>query len=276
MSGRRQRDAGSGGSELVAPASPPESSASVNSARVHGIHAVAAVLRDNPERVRVVYRQRGRRDGRLDALTDDARAAGIRVELVQRQQLDRLAVGSHQGVVADCHELALATEKDFQRAFADLPEPRLLLAIDGVTDPRNLGACLRSAEAAGVQAVLLPKRRSAPLNAAAMKAAAGAAERLLLVAVTNLARRLEWLRDQGVWVIGAVGEAELPWSDADLKTSIALVVGSEDRGLRKLTAQCCDQLVHIPMAGGVTSLNVSVAAGVLLFEAVRQRRLASG
>ncbi len=147
-----------------------------------------------------------------------------------------------------------------------------MLALDGITDPRNLGACLRSAEAAGVQGVLLPRRRSAPLNAAALKAAAGAAEGLFLVEVANLARRLEWLRDRGVWVVGAAGEAETPWTEADLDGNCLVVVGSEGKGLRQLTARCCDQLVSIPMAGAVSSLNVSVAAGVLLFEAVRQRR----
>ena len=152
----------------------------------------------------------------------------------------------------------------------------LLLVLDGVTDPRNLGACLRSANAAGVDAVLLPKRHSAPLNAAALKTAAGGAESLKLVEVTNLARRLAWLKDQGIWIIGAAGEGKLQWNTVDLTVGCALVVGSEDRGLRALTEKCCDQLVHIPMSGTVSSLNVSVACGVLLFEAVRQRGLASG
>jgi 23S rRNA (guanosine2251-2'-O)-methyltransferase len=245
-------------------------------ALVHGIHAVGAVLRDDPQRIRVVYLQRGRRDQRLQTLIDDARKARIRVEVVDKRRLDRLTGGSHQGIAADCHELGLADEKTFEARFASLPEPRLLLVLDGVTDPRNLGACLRSAEAAGVQAVLLPRRRSAPLNGAALKAAAGAAESLFLVQVANLARRLEWLRDQGVWVIGAADSGETVWLDADFAGNAALVVGSEDKGLRALTMRSCDQLVRIPMAGAVTSLNVSVATGILLFEALRQRGLASG
>ncbi|MFP6836532.1 MAG: 23S rRNA (guanosine(2251)-2'-O)-methyltransferase RlmB [Pseudomonadales bacterium] len=249
---------------------------STRDALVHGIHAVSAVIRDDPGRVRVIYLQRDRRDKRLQAVIDAARSARIRVEFVDKRRLDRLADGSHQGVAADCHELRLADEKAFEAHFAELAEPRLLLVLDGVTDPRNLGACLRSAEAAGVQAVLLPKRRSAPLNAAAMKAAAGAAETLFIVQVSNLARRLEWLRDQGVWVIGAAGEAPALWLEADFGGDAALVVGSEDRGMRALTARSCDQLVRIPMSGAVASLNVSVATGVLLFEAQRQRGLASG
>jgi len=244
--------------------------------QVYGIHAVQAVLQDDPGRVRAVYLQRGRHDLRLQAVIDAARQARIRVEVVDKRRLDRLAGGSHQGVVADCHELRLADEKTFEVRFFELAEPRLLLVLDGVTDPRNLGACLRSAEAAGVQAVLLPKRHSAPLNAAALKSAAGAAEALFLVQVTNLARRLEWLREHGVWVIGAAGEGDSLWLEADFAGNAALVVGSEDKGLRSLTARCCDQLVRIPMAGAVTSLNVSVATGILLFEARRQRGLASG
>ncbi|MDH3644386.1 MAG: 23S rRNA (guanosine(2251)-2'-O)-methyltransferase RlmB [Gammaproteobacteria bacterium] len=251
-------------------------SGSERAALVHGIHAVAAVVEDDPGRVRAVYLQRGRHDDRLQAVIDAARAARIRVEVVDRRRLDRLTGGSHQGIAVDCHELRLADEKAFEARFLELATPRLLLVLDGVTDPRNLGACLRSAEAAGVQAVLLPKRRSAPLNAAALKAAAGGAEALFLVQVSNLARRLEWLRDQGVWVIGAAGEGGSAWLESDFSGDAALVMGSEGKGMRALTAKCCDQLVRIPMAGAVSSLNVSVATGIMLFEARRQRGLASG
>lgn len=237
---------------------------------VFGLHAVQAVLESSPERVRSVHVQRGK-DGRKQALVELARAAGVRVEFVERSWLDRRVDGAHQGVVADCHELQLADERALEAAWTDLSRPRLLLALDGVQDPRNLGACLRSAGAAGVQAVLLPKRKSAPLNAAALKTAAGAAEGLLIVAVTNLARRLRWLKQQGAWVIGAAGDAERPYFEADLAGDTVIVMGGEEKGLRRLTRETCDQLVQIPMGGGVESLNVSVAAGVLLFEAVRQR-----
>ncbi len=237
-----------------------------------GVHAVGAALRQNPRRVRVVYLQRTRRDARLDEVRQLARQAGVRVDLVDRRRLDQLSPGAHQGVVAQYLGLEMATEADLTERFAQLSRPRLLLLLDGVTDPRNLGACLRTAAAAGVQAVLLPKRRSAPLNALALKTAAGAAELLMLVQVTNVARRLDWLRDQGVWVVGAAGNAAMGWDQVDCAGDLVLVVGSEDKGLRMLTAKSCDQLVAIPMCSEVESLNVSVATGVLLFEVVRQRR----
>jgi len=247
---------------------------------VYGVHAVTGVLTRNPGRVRVVYllssgRASRRRDSRLEGLRELARNAGVRVDLVERRRLDQLSDGPHQGVVAQCHALALADEGDFEAAFADFVRPRLLLLLDGVTDPRNLGACLRTASAAGVQAVLLPKRRSSPLNSVALKTASGGAEELMLVQVTNVARRLKWLGDQGVWVIGGTGDAETSWNMADYRGDVALVLGSEEKGLRALTAKSCDQLVGIPMTGTVSSLNVSVATGVLLFEAIRQRQATS-
>ncbi|MFU8815695.1 MAG: 23S rRNA (guanosine(2251)-2'-O)-methyltransferase RlmB [Pseudomonadales bacterium] len=240
--------------------------------QVYGLHAVAAMVAENPGRVRVIHVQRGRRDARVGELLEAARESGIRVEPAEKSWLDRRCGGSHQGVVAECHELTLATELDLEARWEALAAPRLILILDGLTDPRNLGACLRSANAAGVQAVLLPRRRSAPLNEVALKTAAGGAEGLLLVEVANLARRLVWLKQQGVWIIGSDGEAELDWSGADLTGSCALIVGSEGEGMRALTRKHCDQLVRIPMLGQVSSLNVSVAAGILLFEAVRQRR----
>lgn len=238
---------------------------------IFGLHAVEAALATAPERIRVLYVQKGR-DGRKQSLVDRARAAGVRVSFVDRAWLDRKADGAvHQGVLAESQSLAPADEKALEAAWAELPGPRLLLALDGVQDPRNLGACLRSAAAAGVQAVLLPKRNSAPLSAAALKTAAGAAEVLLIVSVANLARRLDWLRSQGAWVIGAAGDAGSSWFDADFTSDVVLVLGGEEKGLKRLTREKCDRLVRIPMAAGVESLNVSVAAGILLFEAVRQR-----
>jgi 23S rRNA (guanosine2251-2'-O)-methyltransferase len=241
---------------------------------VIGIHAVRAVLENEPERVRVLYVQRGK-DRRKQDLVDRAKDAGIRVEFVDGRWLGSRVQGTHQGAVADCHEMALADEKALEAAWPELPTPRLLLCLDGVQDPRNLGAILRSAKAAGIQAVLLPKRRSAPLSAVALKTAAGAAEGLFIVEVSNLARRLDWLKTQGTWIVGAVGDADQSLYEADLKGDTVLVMGGEEKGLRRLTRDGCDQLVRIPMAGGVESLNVSVAAGILLFEAVRQRRSAT-
>ena len=239
---------------------------------IYGLHAVSAALEQAPERIRVLYVQKGRRgDRRKEELAEQARGLGVRVEFVERAWLDRRAEGAHQGVLAQRQALSLADEKDLEAAWPDLPEPRLVLALDGVQDPRNLGACLRSAGAAGVQAVLLPKRNSAPLNAAALKTAAGVAENLFIVSVSNLARRLDWLKTQGAWLTGAAGEADKAHFDADVTSDTVLVMGGEEKGLKRLTREKCDQLVRIPMAEGVESLNVSVAAGVLLFEVVRQR-----
>ncbi len=239
---------------------------------VFGIHSVAAVLDSAPGRIRVLLVQKGRTDKRVQSLIDQARESAVRVEFVERQRLDKRAAGAHQGVVADCHDLEPVDEHELEVRFAEMTEPRLLLVLDGVLDPRNLGACLRSAAAAGVDAVLLPRRRSAPLNAAALKTAAGAAESLLIVEVANLARRLKWLQDAGVWIVGAAGEGAESWSEGQFSGDCAIIVGGEERGMRALTRKHCDQVVQIPMAGGVESLNVSVAAGILLFEAIRQRQ----
>ena len=236
-----------------------------------GVHAAHAVLEEAPERVRAVFVQKNRRDQRTAALLALARQRKVRHEFVDRHRLDRLAGTGHQGVVAHCHALGLRSEAEFEERFDAWPDPKLFLILEGINDPRNLGACIRSAVAAGVQAILLPRRRSAPLSAAALKAAAGAAESAALFAIVNVARRLEWLKRQGVWIVGAAASAGTPWTQADLTRSVALVVGSEGDGLRALTAKTCDELAAIPMAGGVQSLNVSVAVGILLFEALRQR-----
>ena len=237
-----------------------------------GIHAVEALLRRDPQRVRRLLVQRERDDTRIQTLLKLAADANLPVESCPRQQLDRMTHDArHQGVVAQTTAAELGSEAELELRLPSLPQPHLLLALDGVMDPRNLGACLRSADAAGVGAVLLPKSRSAPLSDVARKAASGAAESLFIVAVSNLVRRLEWLKQQGLWVVGAAGDAPLAWSEADLCRPTVLVLGGEGKGLRDLTRKTCDQLVSMPMSGGVSSLNVAVATGILLFEAVRQR-----
>jgi 23S rRNA (guanosine2251-2'-O)-methyltransferase len=240
--------------------------------KVFGLHAVAALLDNAADRVQRLLVLDGRVDGPVQRLLARAETVGIPVERTSRRALDRAAgAGRHQGVLALCSEAMLASEAELELRWPLLPDPKLLLILDGVMDPRNLGACLRSASAAGASAVLLPKRRSAPLSDVARKTASGAAESLFIVSVSNLARRLEWLKAQGIWLVGAAGDARIAWSAIDFTKPVALVLGSEDKGMRALTRATCDELAAIPMTGPVTSLNVSVAAGVLLFEAVRQR-----
>lgn len=238
---------------------------------IFGHHSVVAQLDEAPERVRVLYVQKGRVDARTQALLSQARSLGVRVDRVERRWLDGRVDGSHQGVAADCQAVTLATEADLESRWSALGAAPLVLVLDGVTDPRNLGACLRSAGAAGVDAVLVPKRGSAPVNELVLKTAAGALPGLFVIEVTNLARRLKWLAAQGVWIYGADDEGAQRWTEPDYRSPTALVLGNEATGLRKLTREHCDSIVSIPMAANVSSLNVSVATGVLLFEAVRQR-----
>ncbi|TCK03144.1 23S rRNA (guanosine(2251)-2'-O)-methyltransferase RlmB [Marinobacterium mangrovicola] len=241
-----------------------------------GIHAVSTLLNREPARVRRLLVLQGRHDKRLQTLLDLAERNGIAVKAVPKAKLDELAQGVHQGVVAETTALKAGSEKDLEALLEALPEQALLLVLDGVTDPHNLGACLRTADAAGAQAVIAPKDKSAPLNATAVKVACGAAEAVPYIQVTNLARTLQLLQQYGIWITGTAGEASEDIFAADLSGPRALVMGAEGKGMRRLTREHCDQLVRIPMAGEVSSLNVSVATGVCLFEIVRQRALTPG
>jgi 23S rRNA (guanosine2251-2'-O)-methyltransferase len=242
---------------------------------VGGVHAVRAALA-HAGSVERLWVDRRRRDGRLRSLTDLARQAGVTIERTGREELDAMLPGvNHQGAVARCSGPVAGDETQLQQLVATCEVP-LLLVLDGVTDPHNLGACLRTADAAGVDAVIAPRDRAAGLGATARKVAAGAAESVPFIQVTNLARTLNWLADAGVWRIGLAGEGDEVLHAADLRGPLALVLGSEGRGLRRLTREHCDRLLRIPMFGAVESLNVSVAAGVTLFEAVRQRSSIDG
>lgn len=242
---------------------------------VYGFHAVREVLTQHPGRIRSLHYVQGRRDTRVQELIALAKESGIRFEAVDKSWLDTRIEGSHQGVAVYCQALTPIDEETFFFSFETLPKPRLLLVLDGITDPRNFGACLRSANGAGVQAVLFPERNSSPVNDVVLKSAAGGAEGLTLVAVTNLARCLDRLKERGIWLIGTDDQAEQPWFEVDFKGDVAIVMGSEGEGMRRLTREACDWLVSIPMAGEVSSLNVSVATGVLLYEVVRQRSLSA-
>jgi 23S rRNA (guanosine2251-2'-O)-methyltransferase len=239
---------------------------------VYGLHAVNAVLERAPERLLELWIAQPRDDARTRELRDRAQAAGVRVQSVGGETLAKL-VGdvAHQGAVAAVRALKAWDEHDLLEALSRAVEDPLLLVLDGVTDPHNLGACLRTAEAAGVHAVLIPKDRAATVDGVVRKVAAGAAEFVPVASVTNLARTIDLLKERGIWVVGTDGQAGQTLYEADLKRPLALVLGAEGDGMRRLTRERCDFLVRIPMAGCVESLNVSVAAGVALFEARRQR-----
>ncbi|MBW4935689.1 23S rRNA (guanosine(2251)-2'-O)-methyltransferase RlmB [Marinobacter sp. F4206] len=238
---------------------------------VFGWHAVEAVLKREPERLQRVWIQTGRQDKRVKSITDALDGLGVRWKVVHRKELDERVSGVHQGIVAAVSESREWTEDDLLAQLAGSDKPPFLLVLDGVTDPHNLGACMRTADAVGVQAVVVPKDKSASLTPVARKVACGAAETVPFVRVTNLARFLRTLKDQGVWLIGTAGEADATLFQADFKGAVALVMGAEGKGMRRLTREHCDQLINIPMLGHVDSLNVSVATGVCLYEALRQR-----
>jgi 23S rRNA (guanosine2251-2'-O)-methyltransferase len=238
---------------------------------VFGWHAVDAVLKREPERLQQVWIQTGRQDKRVKSVTDALDGLGVRWKVVHRRELDERVSGVHQGIVAAVAESREWTEDDLLAQLSSSDKPPFLLVLDGVTDPHNLGACMRTADAVGVQAVIVPKDKSASLTPVARKVACGAAETVPFVRVTNLARFLRELKDLGVWLIGTAGEADAGLYQADFKGPVALVMGAEGKGMRRLTREHCDQLINIPMQGHVDSLNVSVATGVCLYEALRQR-----
>ena len=237
---------------------------------IHGFHAITAKLRRSPESLREIVFAGDRHDPRMRDLLKLADAAGVRAVAADVARLDGMAGGArHQGVVA---RVAM-TEKfvSLDDVMATVSGPALLLVLDGVTDPHNLGACLRVADAAGAHAVVAPRDRACGLNATAIKVASGAAEAVPYLMVTNLARSLREMQELGVWVMGAAGEADRDIYAIDQRGPLAWVFGAEGGGLRRLTRETCDELARIPMLGSVESLNVSVAAGVCLFETRRQR-----
>lgn len=242
------------------------------SENIYGIHAVKSFLDRTPERIIEVFVLKGREDKRLQPLLNELHNLGVAVQFLNRQTLDNKANGEvHQGVIARVQPAKELNENDLDVILANKQNP-FLLVLDGVTDPHNLGACLRTADAAGVDAVIVPKDKSAQLTSIARKVACGAAEVVPLIRVTNLARTLRDIQqNHNIWVVGTAGEATETIYQTKLTGALALVMGAEGDGMRRLTRECCDQLISIPMAGSVSSLNVSVATGVCLFEIVRQR-----
>ncbi|WP_455218239.1 23S rRNA (guanosine(2251)-2'-O)-methyltransferase RlmB [Kaarinaea lacus] len=240
---------------------------------IYGLHAVESALQRSPGDVLELWVDSRRQDRRIAQVLELAGRNNLKVHPVDKGELDdRVPDGRHQGVVARARPPRVLTESELDALLEKLTDPPFLLVLDGVTDPHNLGACLRSADAAGVQAVITTRDRSASLTPTAVKVASGAAQTVPFVQVTNLARCLRDLKDRGIWLVGLDGEAEQSLYDTDLRGPLALVMGAEGQGLRRLSREHCDYLARIPMAGTVESLNVSVATGICLFEAHRQRQ----
>lgn len=239
-----------------------------------GFHAVGVRIKTAPASVLEVYIDASRRDARMKQFVARVEESGLRLIEADGLRLSRMCGNhGHQGVVAVVQPLPKNNSLD--ELLDGLTVPPLLLVLDGVTDPHNLGACLRVADGAGVHAVIAPKDHAAGISATVSKVASGAAETVPYFMVTNLARTLGELKERNIWVTGLAGEASASIYDCDFKAPTALVMGAEGPGMRQLTRKSCDQLVHIPMQGAVESLNVSVASGVCLYEAVRQRRLSA-
>ena len=238
---------------------------------LYGIHALESILQREPHRILELFIAKGRDDERLHNIINLARKHRISVQFAQRKALDDKAQGEqHQGVLARAIAAKPLNENDLDGIITQADKP-FLLVLDGVTDPHNLGAVLRSADAAGVDAVIVPKDKSATLNATVRKVACGAADVIPLIHVTNLARTLVEIQQQGVWVVGTAGEATQLVYECDMSGPVALVMGAEGKGMRRLTREKCDELIKLPMFGSVSSLNVSVATGICLYEVVRQR-----
>lgn len=237
-----------------------------------GMHAVRALLDKQPKSIVRLLVQHDKRDKQLTMLLLRAKELHITIEHIDKMTLDRLAQGgNHQGVLAEREHTEVYQESDLPKIIQTAGDAPFFLILDGVQDPHNLGACLRSADAFGVHAVIIPKDKSVGITATVSKVASGAAESVPIVQVTNLARAMTILKESGVWIYGAAGEATASLFKSNLKGPIAIALGSEGSGLRRLTRELCDGLISIPMHGTVSSLNVSVATGIFLFEVAKQR-----
>ena len=238
---------------------------------IYGVHAVQAMLKASPQRVIEVHMQVGRTDDRLQKIHNLVEKHGIHKQLVGVKKLDSRVSGSHQGVIALCRPGVALDESLLLKLFEQYGSQIFFLILDGVTDPHNLGACLRSADGAGVHAVIIPKDNAVCLTPVVQKVACGAAESVPLVPVTNLTRTIKKLKSLGIWVVGTTGNAGQTIYETNLSGPITLVMGAEGVGMRDLTTKQCDFLANIPMKGQVESLNVSVATGICLYEIRRQR-----
>jgi 23S rRNA (guanosine2251-2'-O)-methyltransferase len=246
----------------------------MSTTQLFGIHAVQAALDYSPQNIRRAWVDSQRLDARLKQVIDDLLALGITPEKTERKKLERMVEGkNHQGIVVAVELPAMLSEDRLKQDVEALNETAFYLVLDQVQDPHNLGACLRTADAVGAHGIIVTKDNAAGITPTVCKVASGAAETVPVYQVTNLARVLRWLKEQNIWIMGAAGEAEQTIYDMQLDMPLALVMGAEGTGMRHLTRQHCDFLVKIPMAGQVESLNVSVAAGVMLYEVFRQKRI---
>jgi len=241
--------------------------------KIVGLHAAQSALMYSPQKISRVWVDSERHDKRLETLLETLSTLDISIEKVERKKLDKLADGmNHQGVVLEVALPEELSENDLKVAVEHLSENALFLVLDNVQDPHNLGACLRTADATGVHGIIITKDNAVGITPTVCKVASGAAETVPVYVVTNLARTLRWLKTEGVWVVGTAGEAESTLFKSDFTVPMALVIGAEEKGMRRLTREQCDFLVKLPMLGTVESLNLSVATGVLLYEVLRQRQ----
>lgn len=241
---------------------------------IFGIHAVEAAITRQPERFIEIYALKGRQDERVTSITKIARKQGISLQFMTRNVLDNKAGDDHhQGIIARVRPVPALDETDLANLIANAKRPPFILILDGVTDPHNLGACMRSADAAGVTAIVVPKDNSSKITPTVQKVASGAADSVPFIQVTNLARTMRFLREENIWIYGTAGETEQTLYDTRFSGPVAIAMGAEGTGLRRLTREHCDELIKIPMTGSVSSLNVSVATGICLFEVIRQRQL---
>jgi len=241
-------------------------------AKIFGVHAAQAALDYAPKKIKQAWVDQKRQDERLASLLKGLQKHSVRPEKADRKKLDNLSKGgNHQGIVLEVEMPAMRSESDLKAVVESAKQIPFWLVLDHVQDPQNLGACLRTADAAGVQGVIITKDQAVGITPTVCKVASGAAETVPVYQVTNLSRTLSWLKEQGIWIAGAAGEAEKTIYEMDVNMPLALVMGAEEKGMRRLTREQCDFLVKIPMQGSVESLNVSVAAGVLIYEILRQR-----
>lgn len=240
--------------------------------KIVGIHAAQSALLYSPQKITRVWLNTERSDKRLETLLETLATLNVPLEKVDRKKLDKLADGmNHQGVVLEVSLPEELSENELKTAVEHLTETALFLVLDNVQDPHNLGACLRTADATGVHGIIITKDNAVGITPTVCKVASGAAETVPVYIVTNLARTLRWLKGEGLWIIGTAGEAQNTLYQTDFTVPMALVIGAEEKGMRRLTREQCDLLVKLPMRGTVESLNLSVATGVLLYETLRQR-----